>query len=76
MTVDLLAEEGGSLVVAVLELGNWGSPFHDGLQELAVAQVNVTQACLCEVLGVCQTSCPPISCGVSDFRGADFVFGV
>jgi IS5 family transposase len=26
--------------------------------------------------GVCQTSCPPISCGVSDFRGADFVFGV
>ena len=26
--------------------------------------------------GVCQTSCPPISCGVSDFGGADFVFGV
>ena len=26
--------------------------------------------------GVCQRSCPPISCGVSDFRGADFVFGV
>ena len=24
------------------------------------------------VNGVCQTSCPPISCGVSDFRGADF----
>jgi hypothetical protein len=27
-------------------------------------------------LGVCQRSCPLISCGVSDFRGADFVFGV
>jgi adenine-specific DNA-methyltransferase len=26
--------------------------------------------------GVCQRSCPPISCGVSDFRGADFGFGV
>jgi len=26
--------------------------------------------------GVCQTCCPPISCGVSDFRGADFGFGV
>ncbi|SFL38758.1 hypothetical protein SAMN04488004_11681 [Loktanella salsilacus] len=24
--------------------------------------------------GVCQTCCPPISCGVSDFRGADFGF--
>ena len=28
------------------------------------------------LFGVCQRSCPPISCGVSDFRGADFVFGV
>jgi transposase len=27
-------------------------------------------------LGVCQDSCPPISCGVSDFRGAGFVFRV
>jgi hypothetical protein len=27
-------------------------------------------------LGVCQTCCPPISCGVSDFRGADFGLGV
>lgn len=27
-------------------------------------------------IGVCQTSCPPISCGVSDFRGADFGFWV
>ncbi|OSP54296.1 TniQ family protein [Pseudoruegeria sp. SK021] len=26
--------------------------------------------------GVCQTSCPPISCGVSDFRGAEFVFWI
>ena len=26
--------------------------------------------------GVCQTSCPPVSCGVSDFRGAGFVFRV
>ena len=26
--------------------------------------------------GVCQRSCPPISCGVSDFRGAGFAFGV
>jgi hypothetical protein len=26
--------------------------------------------------GVCQTCCPPISCGVSDFRGADFGFWV
>ena len=24
--------------------------------------------------GVCQISCPPISCGVFDFRGADSVF--
>jgi transposase len=29
-----------------------------------------------EAGGVCQTSCPPISCGVSDLRGADFGFGV
>ena len=28
------------------------------------------------VVGICQTSCPLISCGVSDFRGAVFVFGV
>ena len=27
-------------------------------------------------LGVCQRSCQSISCGVSDFRGADFVFGI
>jgi hypothetical protein len=26
--------------------------------------------------GVCQSSCPPISCGVSDFSGAYFGFGV
>ncbi len=26
--------------------------------------------------GVCQTSCPPISCGVSDFRPAGFTFRV
>ena len=26
--------------------------------------------------GVCQSSCPPISCGVSDFSGADFGFWV
>jgi putative transposase len=26
--------------------------------------------------GVCQRSCPPISCGVSDFRGADFGFWI
>ena len=26
--------------------------------------------------GVCQTSCPPISCGVSDFRGAGVAFRV
>jgi hypothetical protein len=26
--------------------------------------------------GVCQRSCPPVSCGVSYFRGADFGFGV
>ncbi|WP_093190398.1 cache domain-containing protein [Pseudovibrio sp. Tun.PSC04-5.I4] len=27
-------------------------------------------------LGVCQTSCPPISCSVSDFGAADFAFRV
>ena len=27
-------------------------------------------------IGVCQRSCPSISCGVSDFRGAGFGFGV
>jgi hypothetical protein len=26
--------------------------------------------------GVCQISCPPNSCGVSDFRGAVFAFWV
>ena len=26
--------------------------------------------------GVCQTSCPPISCGVSDFKLASFAFRV
>ena len=29
-----------------------------------------------EANGVCQRSCQPISCGVSDFRGADFAFGI
>jgi hypothetical protein len=29
-----------------------------------------------EGYGVCQTSCPPISCSVSDFRGADFGFWI
>ena len=28
------------------------------------------------LIGVCQTSCPPISCSVSNFRDANFVFGV
>ncbi len=28
------------------------------------------------VHGVCQRCCPPISCGVSDFRDADFGFWV
>ena len=28
------------------------------------------------VSGVCQTSCPPISCGVSDFRCAGIAFRV
>lgn len=28
------------------------------------------------IYGVCQRSCPLISCGVSDFRDADFVFGI
>ena len=28
------------------------------------------------IIGVCQRSCPSISCGVSDFRGAGFGFGV
>ena len=27
-------------------------------------------------LGVCQRSCPPISCGISDFWDAGFAFGV
>jgi len=27
-------------------------------------------------IGVCQTSCPPISCGVSDFMRAGFTFRV
>ena len=26
--------------------------------------------------GVCQRSCPPISCSISDFRGADFGFWI
>ena len=26
--------------------------------------------------GVCQRCCPPISCGVSDLRDADFIFWV
>ena len=26
--------------------------------------------------GVCQTSCPPISCGVSGFRGAGVALGI
>ena len=29
-----------------------------------------------DAIGVCQTSCPPISCGVSDFRRAGFAFRV
>ena len=31
---------------------------------------------LAEAPGVCQSSCPPISCGASDFSGAYFGFGV
>ena len=37
--------------------------------------VNLKDDCTREC-GICQTSCPLISCGVSDFRGAVFVFGV
>ena len=29
-----------------------------------------------DTIGVCQTSCPPISCGISDFGGADIAFRV
>ena len=28
------------------------------------------------MLGVCQRCCPPISCGASDFRDADFGFRI
>ena len=36
----------------------------------------IIDACCQAWIGICQTSCPLISCGVSDFRGAVFVFGV
>ena len=32
--------------------------------------------CVLTVVGVCQRCCPPISCGVSDCRDADFGFWV
>jgi hypothetical protein len=47
--------------------------FHIDIAEMQTAEGKLY---LFVGIGVCQTSCPPISCGVSDFRGADFVFGV
>ena len=41
-----------------------------------LAHILVSKFAPSRAVGVCQRSCPPISCGVSDFRGADFVFGV
>ena len=53
---------------AVRELGFRGAIITDDMQMAAVDDILGP--------GVGQRSCPPISCGVSDFRGADFVYGV
>ena len=47
------------------------------LEKFAPKPKKLVRSCLWpQAHGVCQRSCPPISCGVSDFRGADFGFGV
>jgi hypothetical protein len=47
-----------------------------GRETLELVETMIEGQRLRDIAGVCQTSCPPISCGVSDFRGADFGFGV
>jgi transposase len=51
------------LIYKVLEQGSFAWPkIQDGVMRLS--------------RGVCQTSCPPISCSVSDFRAADIGFWI
>lgn len=45
-------------------------------QGTVVARRHGISRSLPAICGVCQRCCPLISCGGSDFRAADFVFGV
>ena len=65
------------VALAALQDGQ-GLTGKDGILTPLVKQLTeaALQAELEAHFGICQTSCPLISCGVSDFRGAVFVFGV
>jgi hypothetical protein len=65
----------------LIKLRSHHSMFRDtaGTQSLGIMSKLVRTDCerfVCAVPGVCQTSCPPISCGVSDFRVAGYGFWV
>jgi hypothetical protein len=55
------------LIIVVCSVGNFGYALNDLYDQDEDRRAGN---------GVCQTCCPLISCGVSDFRGADFGFGV
>ncbi len=69
--LDAMAERGG---LAGL---NFGCQFlrPDGVKNPETQPLDLLYY-LDHLIGVCQTSCPPISCGVSDFRGAVVAFGI
>ena len=63
VTTKELLEQGVKNVLCLEKTKDMGGVFVNAYDEL-------------EMTGVCQTSCPPISCGVSDFRCAGIFFWV
>ena len=59
-------------VLKITAIGNSAGVF---LPKEILTKMRVDKGDLLHV-GVCQRCCPPISCGVSDLRDADFIFRV
>jgi len=49
---------------------------HGGDRRISFGGMRIDRDIGLEVIGVCQTICPPISCGVSDFGGSVVAFGI
>jgi MFS family permease len=69
-----------SFAIAIQNLSRgFGQPIFGALAERIGDRKSMTLGALMYaggLVGICQRSCPSISCGVSDFRGAGFTFGV